>query len=44
MVIELAYDLFLQVVFVRSLIDIALRREAQWGTATRRLTLAFERG
>jgi cellulose synthase/poly-beta-1,6-N-acetylglucosamine synthase-like glycosyltransferase len=44
MVIELAYDLFLQVVFVRSLIDIALRREAQWGTATRRHALALERG
>ena len=44
MVIEMAYDMFLQAVFVRSLIDIALRREAQWGTAARRQTLAFERG
>jgi cellulose synthase/poly-beta-1,6-N-acetylglucosamine synthase-like glycosyltransferase len=40
LVIELAYDVFLQAVFVRSLIDIALRREAQWGTAARRQTLA----
>jgi poly-beta-1,6-N-acetyl-D-glucosamine synthase len=44
LVIEMAYDLFLQAVFVRSLIDIALRREARWGTAARRLTLASERG
>jgi cellulose synthase/poly-beta-1,6-N-acetylglucosamine synthase-like glycosyltransferase len=43
LVVELAYDLFLQGVFVRSLIDIALRREAQWGTAARRQTLALER-
>jgi cellulose synthase/poly-beta-1,6-N-acetylglucosamine synthase-like glycosyltransferase len=40
LVIELAYDIFLQAVFVRSLIDIAMRREAQWGTAARRQTLA----
>jgi cellulose synthase/poly-beta-1,6-N-acetylglucosamine synthase-like glycosyltransferase len=44
MVIEMAYDVFLQAVFVRSLIDIALRREARWGTAARRQTLALERG
>jgi poly-beta-1,6-N-acetyl-D-glucosamine synthase len=44
MVIEMAYDMFLQAVFVRSLIDIALRREARWGTAARRQTLALERG
>jgi hypothetical protein len=44
MVIEMAYDLFLQAVFVRSLIDIALRREAHWGTAARRHTLALGRG
>jgi poly-beta-1,6-N-acetyl-D-glucosamine synthase len=44
LVIELAYDLFLQVVFVRSLIDIILRREAQWGTAARRQTFASEVG
>jgi cellulose synthase/poly-beta-1,6-N-acetylglucosamine synthase-like glycosyltransferase len=44
LVIELAYDLFLQAVFVRSLIDIVLRREAEWGTAARRQTLALERG
>ncbi|WP_432095542.1 glycosyltransferase family 2 protein [Streptomyces sp. bgisy100] len=30
LVIELAYDLFVQAVFVRSLIDIATRRTAQW--------------
>ena len=28
---ELFYDLFLQGVFVRSLLDIALRRSARWG-------------
>jgi cellulose synthase/poly-beta-1,6-N-acetylglucosamine synthase-like glycosyltransferase len=44
LLIELAYDLFLQFVFVRSLIDIALRREARWGTAARRQTFALERG
>lgn len=44
MVIEMAYDMFLQAVFVRSLVDIALRREARWGTAARRLTLSIERG
>ncbi len=44
MVIEMAYDMFLQAVFVRSLIDIALGREARWGTAARRLTLSLERG
>jgi cellulose synthase/poly-beta-1,6-N-acetylglucosamine synthase-like glycosyltransferase len=44
MVIEMAYDVFLQAVFVRSLIDIALRREAHWGTAARRQTLALGRG
>jgi cellulose synthase/poly-beta-1,6-N-acetylglucosamine synthase-like glycosyltransferase len=44
MVIEMAYDLFLQAVFVRSLIDIALRREARWGTAARRQILMLERG
>ena len=43
-VIELAYDLFLQAVFVRSLIDIVLRHEAEWGTAARRQRLALERG
>jgi biofilm PGA synthesis N-glycosyltransferase PgaC len=31
LVIELAYDVFQQVVFLRSLVDIALRRQAQWG-------------
>jgi hypothetical protein len=44
MVIEMAYDMFLQAVFVKSLIDIALRREAHWGTAARRQTLALGRG
>jgi cellulose synthase/poly-beta-1,6-N-acetylglucosamine synthase-like glycosyltransferase len=29
-VLELFYDLFLQAVFVRSLLDLALRREAKW--------------
>jgi hypothetical protein len=28
---ELLYDLFLQAVFVRSLVDIVLRRSAGWG-------------
>ena len=28
---ELLYDLFLQAVFVRSLLDILLRRSAGWG-------------
>jgi hypothetical protein len=44
MVIELADELFLQAVFVRSLVDMALRREAQWGTASRLSTLALHRG
>jgi poly-beta-1,6-N-acetyl-D-glucosamine synthase len=44
MVIEMTYDMFLQAVFVRSVIDIALRREARWGTAARRQTLTLERG
>ncbi len=30
LVLELFYDLFLQAVFVRSLVDLALRREATW--------------
>jgi cellulose synthase/poly-beta-1,6-N-acetylglucosamine synthase-like glycosyltransferase len=30
LVLELFYDLFLQAVFVRSLLDLALRREATW--------------
>jgi hypothetical protein len=44
MIIELVYDGFLQAVFVRSLVDMALRREAQWGTPARRQTLVLERG
>jgi len=33
LVIELVYDAFQQVVFLRSLVDIALRRQVQWGAS-----------
>jgi cellulose synthase/poly-beta-1,6-N-acetylglucosamine synthase-like glycosyltransferase len=44
MAIEMLYDMFLQAVFIRSVCDIALRREARWGSAARRCIPATERG
>jgi cellulose synthase/poly-beta-1,6-N-acetylglucosamine synthase-like glycosyltransferase len=42
--IELAYDLFLQAVFVKSIIDIATGREARWNSVTRTGAAATEVG
>lgn len=42
--IELAYDLFLQAVFVKSILDIAIGREAGWNNVTRTGATAPEAG
>ena len=42
--IELAYDLFLQAVFVTSIIDIATGREARWNSVARTGAAAPEGG